>query len=199
MVGTLRDPLRPADEELKVGTRKRPSGAGEMAPPAATGGDPARAASMQAQMSQPVYKGEAGVKETQRQAELQRGRDFSDAIQHEADRAVASAQDGQFAKTGPATPGIGSRAVDYVQGVGQLAAGVVSAPATTAIDLGRAGIAWLDGSELANPNAARDVSGKLMYDGVNNIGQAFDGSKGIMRDLIGATPVADSQGLRLKD
>lgn len=99
-----------------------------------------------------------------------------------------------IATPGPATPGIGSRAVDYAQGVGQLAAGVVSAPATTAIDLGRAGIAWLDGSELAKPNAARDVSGKLMYDGVNNIGQALDGSRGIVRDLIGAKPTQPSDG-----
>lgn len=99
-----------------------------------------------------------------------------------------------IATPGPATPGIGSRAVDYAQGVGQLAAGVVSAPATTAIDLGRAGIAWLDGSELEKPNAARDVSGKLMYDGVNNIGQALDGSRGIVRDLIGAKPTQPSDG-----
>ena len=100
----------------------------------------------------------------------------------------------RIAAPGPAAPGFVSRAADYAQGMGQLTAGVVSAPVTTAMDLGRAGIAWLDGSELENPNAARDVSGKLLYDGVNNIGQAFDGSRGIMRDLIGARPAQPSDG-----
>ena len=101
-----------------------------------------------------------------------------------------------MAAPGQAAPSIAGRAVDYAQGVGRLAAGAVSAPATTAIDLGRAGIAWLDGSELDNPNAARDVSGKLMYDGVNSISQALDGTRGVVRDLVGAKPTQPTDGGR---
>ena len=152
--------------------------------PAPTGPNPARARQMQEQYKQPVYKGHGPfVQDANSDNPLVSG--------------IQTMQDANtqlIAAPGPAAPGFVSRAADYAQGMGQLTAGVVSAPVTTAIDLGRAGIAWLDGSELENPNAARDVSGKLMYGGVNNIGQAFDGSRGIMRDLIGARPARPSDG-----
>lgn len=221
MVGTLRDPSHPADEELKVGVRKRPAGAGEMAPPAALGSDPARAASMQAQMSQPVYKGEAGVKETQRQAELQRGRDFSDAIQHEADRAVASAQDGQFAKTGPrptsaAEPQqLGTRkaerswwgnAVDGLAGDAKAVAGAALVPHAAAADAVRNVAAMVaDG----DPNTLDGGSSKYLdkafgtfNEGLSQASGAAQNIKADMRDVLGVKPlpsqaqtsVADSQG-----
>lgn len=221
MVGTLRDPSHPVDEELKVGARKRPAGAGEMAPPAATGSDPARAASMQAQMSQPVYKGEAGVKETQRQADLQRGRDFSDAIQHEADRAVASAQDGQFAKTGPrptsaAEPQqLGTRkaersgwgnAVDGLAGGAKAVAGAALVPHAAAADAVRNAAAMVAGGD---PNTLdggsakyRDKAFGTFNEGLSQASGAAQNIKADVRDVLGVkplpsqtqTPVADSQG-----
>lgn len=221
MVGTLRDPSYPVDEELKVGARKRPAGAGEMAPPAALGSDPARAASMQAQMSQPVYKGEAGVKETQRQAELQRGRDFSDAIQHEADRAVASAQDGQFAKTGPrptsaAEPQqLGTRkaersgwsnAVDGLAGGAKALAGAALVPQAAAAD------AVLNVAAMVSegdPNTLDGGSAKYLDkafgtfdEGWSQASGAAQNIKADVRDVLGVkplpsqaqAPVADGQG-----
>ncbi|MFD3300237.1 hypothetical protein [Aquipseudomonas alcaligenes] len=221
MVGTLRDPSRPVDEELKVGTRKRPAGAGEMAPPAAMGSDPARAASMQAQMSQPVYKGEAGVKETQRQADLQRGRDFSDAIQHEADRAVASAQDGQFAKTGPrptsaAEPQqLGTRkaersgwsnAVDGLAGGAKAVAGAALVPHAAAADAVRNAAAMVAGGDpdtLDGGSAKyRDKAFGTFNEGLSQASGAAQNIKADVRDVLGVkplpsqaqAPVADSQG-----
>ena len=221
MVGTLRDPSHPVDEELKVGARKRPAGAGEMAPPAATGGDPARAASMQAQMSQPVYKGEAGVKETQRQADLQRGRDFSDAIQHEADRAVASAQDGQFAKTGPrptsaAEPQqLGTRkaersgwsnAVDGLAGGAKTVAGVTLVPRAATTDALRNAAAMISDGD---PNTLDGGSSKYLDKAFGTIREGWSQASGAaqnikadVRDVLGVKPlpsqaqtsVADSQG-----
>lgn len=207
MVGTLRDPSYPVDEELKVGARKRPAGAGEMAPPAAPGSDPARAASMQAQMSQPVYKGEAGVKETQRQADLQRGRDFSDAIQHEADRAVASAQDGQFAKTGPrptsaaepqqagaASPGNSDEGKPGVAsgmaGGAKTIVGGFALPFAVGVDAARNGVTRLaDGDPETLPGGSSyfaDAASQTISEGTNQMSEAGQEARVGVRRLLGA-------------
>lgn len=82
-----------------------------------------------------------------------------------------------------------SRAWHLVKGIGGMTAGVLSAPLTSLADLSREGLAQMTDSELTNPSAQRDKSGRLMYDAVGNFDRAFDGTADAVRNMIGATPV----------
>lgn len=97
------------------------------------------------------------------------------------------------AKGNPQAAAIGGvsvpeRAQDYLKGIGSMTAGVLSAPVTTTIDGARHGLAYLTGGELTNPSAARDVSGRLMSEGIDSLGRSTDGAGQAIRQLIGATP-----------
>lgn len=81
--------------------------------------------------------------------------------------------------------GAGNRAADLAEGSVKLGAGVLGSPAALAIDTARQGIASARGTTLENPYAARDVTGRLMVEGVDGYGRAFEGA-GELLDRAGA-------------
>lgn len=147
--------------------------------PVPTGSNPARAQRMQEQYRNPVT-GPRGVVQPASKAPGIADGFAGGGIGGAVERVQKSPANG-----GASVP---ARAIDLVKGTVGVNAGLLSAPVTATIDGIRHGLAYVTDSELTNPSAARDVTGKLMHDGIGNLSQAFDGTAETVRNMIGATP-----------
>lgn len=133
--------------------------------PLVTGNNPQRAAQMQAQLNQPVTRGE--------------GMPIQPVV-----AGVAPAGPSLGAQ---AVEGFGNRVKDFSTGALQTGIGAVGTVAGTVADAGRQGLAYVSGGELQDPNRFANTAGDFMGQGVDRLTGAFDGAAGATRQLIGAT------------